>query len=206
MLDDRRLFITGGQSNINEPLSSTEIFDNGAFGFGPNMPLGVFDHCTVHIGMNKTLVIGGKTELGVADPRAWSYDWTRDSWTELGDIMQTPREGHACASNSDGSKVVIAGGNSAGIPNDSVDILDTATGMFVPGPRLPVAITDGTLLLQEDGTFLYVGGYGSTISYSKFMFELNLTANTWKQRSDTLAAERTRFIGAMIPVSVVNCL
>ena len=210
MLDDTRLFITGGTTDGAGATNTTEVFSDvtKSFQFGPTLPSGVFDHCVVQATPDLTILIGGQNEVGVPEARVLTLDWTRATpqWELAPDIMSSPREGLACAASLDGQTVVVAGGNFAGAPLDAVDLYDVATGTFSRGPSMPFAITDGTLLAMDNGKFAYVGGWSSQTSYSNKVFELDLISGQWSEKARTLSdGGKTRFVGASIPTSIAGC-
>lgn len=117
--------VTGGDGVV------TEVFLGGQWSQGPDLPYPVNHHCqvlvdgTVYItggfgGGNRTLMLGP------------------DGWEEVAGMSQA-RAFHACVEHQ--GKLWVIGGEEGDPFLDSVEIFDPATGMWQPGPSLPVTIT-----------------------------------------------------------------
>ena len=85
--ESTRWWITGGVGSDGIALGETEIYENGIFRFGPDLPKALKEHCMVNL--NRTHVfVGG----GFGSRSAYLYEFDADVWTDLPDIPVEVRQ------------------------------------------------------------------------------------------------------------------
>ena len=72
--------------------SSTLLFKNNAFTYGPNTPKRFESHCVTPVNETHTFLAGGSYGVDfeeTTEREAWMYDWERSQWTRV-ENMITP--------------------------------------------------------------------------------------------------------------------
>jgi hypothetical protein len=101
---------------------------------------------------------------------AWAGAWTEAQapWASYldgasGQWLATPgiRRHAALASRLADGRVLVAGGESAGIVAATAELFDPATGDWLTLPEMPFGRADGDAVRLTDGSVMLVGGYGS---------------------------------------------
>ncbi len=208
MLDNSRLFVTGGSAANGEPIYTTEVFNETTqtFEAGPQMPDPLRGHCAVQVDDKTSFVIGGLKQHNLPNPNAYKYNWLTKRWAMATDMLSVPRSGVACSTAKNGSMIVVAGGHlNSGEPTDVVEYFTVDSGLFIEGPSLPYPINDGVLLTMDNDKLLFVGGKSPLLGGdSDKVFELDVETDTWTERVDLrLSIGRSNLIGSLIPDSVV---
>ena len=71
-------------------LTSSLIYENGAFRPGPTLPHASKDACTLRLNETHVFFAGGETDFVEYTAQAWIMDWRDGSWTRVAD-MAYPR-------------------------------------------------------------------------------------------------------------------
>ena len=134
VLEDEKLWISGGISSSNSRLSSTEyIFSDGRNEEGPPMPIALYGHAMVKINETTSFLVGGYS--GGNSKRTWYYN---GNWIE-GPNLHKGRYGHSVGIVRDpvtDQVYVVAVGGYAGSYLNDVEILDVQENKWEPGNLL----------------------------------------------------------------------
>ena len=113
-LDTTQFWITGGKTSSDDPdknsaiLKTTEIFKNGHFTFGQDLPHPTFSHCMAKINSTHIVTTGGKnTAINVLNKIHIINLNSNTNWTELPN-MYSIRFGHSCGVAK--NRLIVAGG------------------------------------------------------------------------------------------------
>ena len=115
--------------------SSTSAIYNGTnWKPGPTLPGGKYPgmSCVVNLNTTHTFLIGGGYPTSTND--AWLYNWSSETWTRTGSLIQGRRV-HGCVSLG-GQGILVAGGYD-GNEVYTVELYDPAQGTWSPQPDLP---------------------------------------------------------------------
>jgi N-acetylneuraminic acid mutarotase len=150
------IVVSGGYSakKSDVPSAKSWIYDTRASQWHPaaDMPAARAGHVLVALN-NAAYSIGG---TGSEARQAYRYDVTADHWSSAFAPMPQDRSGHAAVVV--GSKIYIIGGQGAdGKATASVLVLDTASGKWSEGPKLPAPLSGHTASVIN-GEIHVVGG------------------------------------------------
>ena len=70
--------------------SSTLVFKDNIFHFGPNTPEHLENHCVAAINETHSFVAGGSFNVDWAETterKAWIYDWENNKWTRIENMI-----------------------------------------------------------------------------------------------------------------------
>ncbi|TRY69011.1 hypothetical protein TCAL_12017 [Tigriopus californicus] len=199
-LSSDQWWITGG-FNGESKLNSTEVFKNGQFSPGPQLPEAAYDHCIVATQNGNAILTGGDTENAFASNRTWKHDWTTGEWSPLPDLA-IARTAHACGLTPEG-RVFVAGGDWMGGGDLlSTEILTPDMSAWEPGPDLPFGVMRGASV-QFQNQALIVGGYWDGEAGNGVMA---FDGIMWVVKNQTLAINRQWHSAIVIPNELVqNC-
>jgi hypothetical protein len=160
LLADGRILIIGGE-NSNGPLASAEIFGSDGIISSAGLMNGArSQHFAVMLSDSRVLVGGGTTTGGGTTNSAEIYDPAANSWTQINPLT-TPRANATAALLQDG-RVLIAGGDNAGVPSNTIEIYDPSTGNFSFAATLSTPRTQHAMAVLQDGHVLIAGGFDGT--------------------------------------------
>ena len=147
--------VTGGSNGeVGGWLASTELFKDGEWSAGTDLPVAVQGHCMVQLNNTHVLYSGGWEEGGNVSRS--SYIYSKDQgWRSVGN-MGTGRAWHGCSVVGD--DVWVVGGNTGHGDTDTTEILSLASNTWSPGPSIPIQGWGGRLAVVQ-GLLLYVGGW-----------------------------------------------
>ena len=185
----RGWFITGGRgfntSRLN-PINSTELFAEGVWKLGPELPVPLFRHCQVQVD-DTVFVIGGDKSPGDVSHHVYSLDVSNlnnSTWKSL-NKLKTGRADPACVYR-DGLIYVIGGyiyvdDEDGGIKRkyfNSTEIYNLKTAAWTEGPFLsPTMSTDGLHAINYQGQ-IYL--YGWQPPFVRTVVKLN-NRNQWEE-------------------------
>ena len=160
LLQDGRIFITGGDSGAG-PSTDAEFFDTtGTFIPAPPMSIPRSGHSATVLADGRVLVAGGS--VGAAATNAAEiFDSTANAWTPVAGGMIQARTNHSASLLADG-RVLFAGGDNAGTPITALEIFDPVANSFsfvgmMSSPRMFFASA-----VLSDGRVLLIGGSNGT--------------------------------------------
>ena len=132
--------------------------------------------------------------------------------------MNLKRYGHACGRTFTNSlktqySIVAAGGilqlGPAGVTvtdTSSVEVYDYGAGSWRNGPSLPVTLCDASMIQDNNGGVILIGGYSLALSKSlDTLYRLPHTAAQWELMPQRLKTARFYPIAFLIPDNITNC-
>lgn len=175
VLQGGKVLVVGGLS-ARGGAAGAEVYDPATGKFAPTGPPVVrrFGHTATRLGSGKVLVAGGiSTAIGeVVVASAELYDPATGQFTATGDLGAA-RADHTATLLLDGT-VLVAGGFDRvdrGVPLDTAERFDPATGRFTPVGSLPGARAGHQATLLPGGQVLVTGGAGVTVLASTALFD-----------------------------------
>ena len=128
ILNESKIWITGGWSNNDGSLKSTEIISlNQPPVLGPDLPFTVCGHSMVLVDPTTIYLIGGEQDYQRSN-KTWIIDPTNDFEIKVGPCLNIARSLHSCSKMRIEGRifVVVAGGfNKNYEALNSVELLDT---------------------------------------------------------------------------------
>ncbi len=106
---------------------------------------------------------------------------------------------------------VVAGGFSGLEPGNPqqvwsfVEIYNTETGVWRPGPELPIG-WDFMASLQYGNTFLMIGGEDRVGTYLDWIYEYDQLGETWKHRQEKLSQPKIQVAAVLVDAPVDTCV
>ena len=204
-----RLFMMSGGYFSGTSVNTVEILTtNGWEIFTPSLPSAFHGHCMVSLPTFAAMQIGGTagaTIVGV------TYIITNDKpvWTK-GPILNFARQYHACSriTNNDWTpkySTIVVGGINGAVLN-TVEILDDESTSWRIGPPLPISVFGFSMVEDQRGGVISLGGYLSGAQPTNLMYRLrNSESTSWELMPHKLASPRAFFTAIMIPDFKVNC-
>jgi hypothetical protein len=168
LLNDGKVFISGGKNSSFTYLSNTEIYDpvSNTFSAARSMSMSSarFRHGSITLNNGTVLIAGGQTNNStflktavIYDPVANTYTSTENDLSEAKSIMRMVKLNNG--------KVLVLGGANHRMggeqPTNTADIYDPTTKRFTQLPNLPDWMYHFTATLQNDGMVLITGGQNS---------------------------------------------
>ncbi|MBB5064397.1 kelch repeat-containing protein [Granulicella mallensis] len=178
LLKDGTVLITGGD-NGSIPLSSSELYMNGAFTPAASMLTARSGHqqTVLSIGAGQVLITGGTdgTSLALSSAELFTpgstpgtpgsfqlttqYDPAAQIFTNNPTTMTTPRAKHTATQLTNGQVLIAGGRDASGNPLASAELFNPLTGSFTAtGGPMQVARIGHNATLLLDGTVLMSGG------------------------------------------------
>jgi len=87
---DDSVFFTGGKNSDDEPMSSTLVYRDGSFSYGPGLPAEKYSHCQVTLNATHVFITGG-----YVDSQTMVLNFLNMQWTFLDDLVVKHR-GEVC--------------------------------------------------------------------------------------------------------------
>jgi hypothetical protein len=181
VLDDGRVFVTGGFHLAFPFQSTTEVWDPGTetWAYAASMSMARAGHGQIKLADGRVLVTGGFDQVAVTT-HCEIYDPGTDTWATTG-RMARARYLHSVTALPDG-RVLAVGGSPNGGPTPHPEVWDPSTGLWAPwgkalleGSRFQVAICRERLYIAR----------GLQIAY------LDLRTGRWRLSVATLSADST---------------
>ena len=127
VLNESKIWITGGVSNNGNVEKSTEIISlDQPLVPGPDLPFTVFAHSMVLVDPTTIYLIGGWQNDQLSN-KTWIIDPTNKFQIKVGPSLNIARNFHSCSKMKIEGRIflVVAGGHNHGKTLDSVELLDT---------------------------------------------------------------------------------
>ena len=153
VLEDGRVLITGGVSS-NAALSSTEVFQDGRFQAAASMMDARSEHGCALLPDGTVMVAGGRTTGGGITNAVEIYDPAANTWSP-GPPMRSARAGAAVSVLQD-HRVLISGGETAGMVSRTLEIFDMA------------GLVGAFLEMANRVTSVAVVAHGRTLAHIRF--------------------------------------
>ena len=189
--------------NVEDPL---EVTRDGGLSFVelagyPNSDVTLSDAgCLVVVDDQTLFLAGGDSYLSGSD-RAFLYDVSSDSWTEI-PSMRVGRRFHSCGIDSTKEEIVVAGGVDDASPLSSVEIFTVATMSWRDGNSLPFALA-GSYATRFGDTLVLTGGYTYNLSdLSDSLIMYDTTSGTWVELEGKLKTPRRLHVAIAVEKSI----
>src|SRR2546428_6413179 len=167
LLPDGRMLIVGGADAAGR-VSAAEIWSKGSVTSAAAMSIAGAKAAAINLADGRVLVTGGVTAGGDFLGSAEIYEAATNSWSTIPAPLIEPRAGHTASLLPD-SRVVLAGGETAGRISQSIELFDPSTGAFsfagtlsMPRARHAAAVLSDGRVLIAGGSFGGVAPSGST--------------------------------------------
>ena len=162
---NNEFWITGGVSGdgTGSPLSSTEIMRDGNMLPGPNLPVGLTDHCIARINHTHLLIHGGSLDGVQPTNRAFIFNIELEVTTEVRGSEESASN-HICGMSIDEEehrKIFIVGGRES---KSHVEIYNVIEDTWETGSPLP-GEAQGTKAIQLEDTFQVIDQTGKILEY-----------------------------------------
>ena len=198
MLQNGSWIIIGGKGPDEEPLFSTDFFNNGLFEPNLQWPEAISGHCVANLNSSHIFVSGGESKGGNLLGDVYFLNVDTSFWLSLEEKLFHYRRGHVCGITNNGAKeyIIIAGGQD----NLITELLNIVTMKFMQGPDLPFKM-DWAASIQFSSHFAIVGGEhigycskAGMCTSSNALFEIDIENNTWKVLDQSLKLPRSKHI------------
>ncbi len=150
------------QTNTCEIYSTTV----SAYALIGSMNVSRSSHTLTILSDGRIMVAGGYSNTGAVLQSVEVYDPSSNSWTNLGNILTTPRGGHTATlipRGANAGNVLICGGqNAAGTVTNACDIFVPGSNSINAGPSMNGARWGHTAATMPNGKVLISGGLNST--------------------------------------------
>ena len=94
-LAPNKIWVTGGKTPFQDEDSGTNIYENGEWSQGPNLPEPLLDHCMAKVDENTIILSGGETAYSYSE-KVYLFDIDSETWTEIARMPHGQRFGHSC--------------------------------------------------------------------------------------------------------------
>ena len=190
--------MTGGADESNHYLTSTEVFKDGSWTPGPQLPNLFYKHCQVEIG-GLVIIIGGGQDGGSGK----TFVLEENVWSEVGSLTQA-RQYHACVEFA--GKLYTIGGKTGTLQNlDSVEVFDPATKTWAEGPKLPAKVAWAQAINFENTLYL-LGGDTDDGSPNTKIFKLADSGSVWETIDEGVNEPvRSVFPAQVVTKELLNC-
>ena len=174
VLQDGRVFITGGQNSSNDPLKTSELYDlsTDAWTKGPKPLTWIQRHTHTLLDDGRVIIIGGTDDLSQLKKTAF-FDPATDTITKLAE-MTTGRSNHTATLLLDG-RILVAGGGKRELSDatDTAEVYDPETDTWSSAGRMNEARLSHTAHLLPDGKVLVTGSKGKLATSEVYDPETN---------------------------------
>ncbi len=218
--DTNTVWITGGESNSFNAMSSTELVSVSSSGSGfssvkaPDLPFAINNHCMIKLNSSWAIQIGGEDREGNTYFMDLNYETEQDVLEyQDGPALLEPRDNHVCGlltRPGDGSDqvVVAAGGSYSGLKSSS-ELWTVGSDKWIRGPNMPKAKRNGAGATTPDGkSLLFIGGNDGSHNSGhiyKLSYQTGSGSWSWSKIEQELQVGRVDLVAMFIPDSMVNC-
>lgn len=175
--------------------TTTEIYEDGQFTQGPDVPEAVSFPCAVRITDDLTFLGGTDTT------NAYVFDWRSMEFTLYPDVLTNPARGSICGLTTDpgGAQSIVIGGG--GVYRFWTEIIDLQTMTTRRGPVVPDVGYGDSVPFRN--TFLVVGGGEN--DRRNTILEFDVVNEVFVERPEHLAMGRLDAYVAFVDDSQVVC-
>ncbi len=174
VLQDGRIFITGGQNSSNDPLKTSELYDlkTDTWTKGPKPLTWIQRHTHILLADGRVIIIGGTDDLSQLKKTA-VFDPATDTITKLAE-MTTGRSNHTATLLLDG-RILVAGGGKRELSDatDTAEVYDPEADTWTSAGRMNEARLSHTAHLLPDGKVLVTGSKGKLATAEVYDPETN---------------------------------
>ena len=189
--------VTGGMGEGGQFLNTAELFKEGSWIPGPELPFLLHNHCQVQAG-GKVVIAGGRSEGNMLDN---TIILEGDQWIEVGNLIQA-RSFHACAVLS--GKVYSIGGEDSGDIQSSVEVYDPVTQTWSEGPALPYGLSIEQAITFDNNLYVLGGNTGDSINTE--IFKLSATSSEWEDIGTGVEMpDRSIFPATIVNKELLHC-
>jgi hypothetical protein len=205
LLQDSRVFVTGGFTTSPTALVTTELWTptTEAWTSKASMSQARYDHAQVTLPNGKVLVCGGLTGSGTYTSKAEVYDPTGNTWTSTGS-MAFARAGHAAVVLPSGQVLVVGGTgyevsfSSTPVELASAEVYDPTLGSWRVLPPLRAGRARPALVyVPALATVLVAGGDVTSVEL------LDLARGSWVPSLGGLSKVRREVRAVVLPEGAV---
>ena len=186
-----------GKNSIN----TTEIFQNGVWKRGPELPERFLFACATQMNSTHTMITGGYPCGNCVYILNWSLQ--NPQWIEM-PRMKQGRYGHSCITLPNG-EVMVAYGYDYPVYLSSVEIYNPSENEWRDSISTPNSIAYGCMVLWKDSNPVIIGGRNldDNVYYDQLFLFQN---STWNPLDIKMNSGKDSFFASMIPVSLLsNC-
>ena len=194
VLNDGRVFVSGGANSSNDPQKTTEIYDpaSDSWEVGPKMKVWRWKHTQTLLPDGRVLIVGGTDDLSQLT-KASIFDPATGEIAAVAPMAEG-RSNHAAVLLEDG-RVLVAGGGKRELEDaiTSAEIYDPATDSWSFAGRLSEPRLFPAYTIMSDGKVLVAGGKGKLAGVDIFDPE----TGTWSSTCP-MSVGRSDFAGSLL--------
>jgi len=202
----QKLWVSGGANSKGVSSSSDYMSADGETQLGPELVQPLFGHAMIAFNNSVSMVIGGVSQDESVTAHTHYYNHEENHW-HSGPELKIARGGHTAGFVSDQVTgdiyLIVAGGYDQDfLVLNSVEILDSASNEWQPGPELlEKRFRHGMVRLDSD--LIAIGGYNRVSKHLSSMERLTcrngITTCKWTLLSQKLKRARSQFVAIAIP-------
>ncbi len=205
------LLVIGGENSSPGYLSSLEVYSHSGWNLINSQLLeGILYACAITVNDTHVLITGGSTDSlsGGTSGTIW-FDTVNEKFSS-GPTLKNVRFLHGCGKikSIDANEVyiIVPGGYDGSSYLDSTEILELGSDEWRLGPKLPLKISESTMVEDKvSNSLLLVGGNGPSNKIFKLESPLTITSQ-WEEITQKLVVGRDGCpVAFFIPDSFVDC-
>merc|ERR1719270_1795231 len=182
---------------------------------GPELPFATHNHCMVQFRHNQFMLIGYDKTVGIKRNRYFIYDISSHKWLPEIKGSFLPKSGtgkqHCAAFKTEGKTKIFLSGYAY-----VSSFYDVSTGLWSPGPKLPVERSGYVVVANPEGDgILMLGGYKSG-KQSNEVWQMKCATKTlanqetktdckWTRQPFKLPTARSSFTAFYVPEKSMSC-
>ncbi len=204
MVDSATWLISGGQNRFGIVQSSTEVWHDGMFQQGPELPYPLYQHCQVTLNSSYIAFLGGNNGTS-GMPYFHLLDWKNQNWITMPDIPFKSPVMDPCAliENSDnGMELVVLA------RYDTCYIFNFKNMSWRPGPSIDydISVIYREMTVQMEKNFYIMGGYlEDEDSVTDAIFEFDSENYMWRLDATRLPTAKRGGVAIAVPDQVIDC-
>jgi len=154
--------VTGGRNNGNNALTSTEVYKNGVWKNGPELPVKMIGHC--QLTTESGVIVAGMDVDDISNFIVLRLEGGK--WKKLKEEKWWQRYGHSCQMLPNNRLAVLGGYGDISLNQKRFDIFDLNTLKWSEGPSLPVDFWEDFSAIYKDTLYIIVSESGDVYSLS----------------------------------------
>jgi hypothetical protein len=167
-LSKTQKFLVTGSNNSAYGNTAEILTETGWVLVSTKMPYFVHHHCSVMLNSTTAFIIGGYANETISN-QVLLFNMDLKTWTN-GPSLNFERHSHSCGKIIIGNEyvIIVVGGVSQGTWSGllpSVEIFNSSSNSWIPGPTLPYAIAAAGLAEDPMGGIVLVGGGSVDVPY-----------------------------------------